>query len=196
MWHTGCMIGALTGTVRDAGKDMVVVETGGGVGYAVVVSAATKNSILSKTSCALHTHTVVRKDTIDLFGFLEQEEYSAFLLLLSVSGVGPKKALAVLDAMPVQTLLSAIQREDVATLVSFGVGKKQAQRMVLDLQKKIEIGSVGSEVSADLVATLVALGYEKREISEVLKDIVLQGHTVEEQVQEFLRHIREAQVHQ
>ena len=179
------MIGALTGTVRDAGKDAVVVETGGGVGYAVVVSSATKNSILSADApCTLYTHTAVRKDTIDLFGFLEQEEYSAFLLLLSVSGVGPKKALAVLDVMPVQTLLSAIQKEDVATLVSFGVGKKQAQRMVLDLQKKIEIDSADSEVSGDLIATLVALGYEKKEISEVLKDVALQGSTVEEQVQE------------
>ena len=90
--YTGCMIGTLTGTVRDAGKDAVVVETGGGVGYAVTVSAATKNSILSQKSCTLHTHTAVRKDTIALFGFLEQEEYSAFLLLISVSGVGPKKA--------------------------------------------------------------------------------------------------------
>lgn len=189
------MIGALTGTVRDAGKDAVVVETGGGVGYTVVVSVATKNSILSKkASCTLYTHTAVRKDTIDLFGFLEQEEYSAFLLLLSVSGVGPKKALAVLDAMPVQTLLSAIQKEDVATLVSFGVGKKQAQRMVLDLQKKIEIDSADSKVSGDLIATLVALGYEKREISEVLKDVVLQSNTVEEQVQEFLKLVREAKV--
>ncbi len=182
------------GTVRDAGKDMVVVETKGGVGYAVVVSAATKNSALSKEPCTLYTHTAVRKDTIDLFGFLEQEEYSTFLLLLSVSGVGPKKALAVLDAMPVQTLLSAIQKEDVVTLASFGVGKKQAQRMVLDLQKKIEIDSVDSEVSNDLFATLIALGYEKREISEVLKDVVLQGNTVEEQVQTFLKLVREAKV--
>ena len=194
MWHTGYMIGTLTGTVWDAGKDMVVVETGGGVGYAVVVSAITKNSILSNTSCTLYTHTAIRKDTIDLFGFLGREEYSAFLLLLSVSGVGPKKALATLDAMPVQTLLSAIQKEDVSTLVSFGVSKKQAQRMVLDLQKKIEIDSIDSEISSDLVATLVALGYEKKEISEVLKEVVLHSDTVEEQVQEFLKLVREARV--
>ena len=189
------MIGTLTGTVRDAGKDMVVLETGGGVGYAVVVSDATKNNILSQTSCTLYTHTAVRNDTIDLFGFLEQEEYSAFLLLLSVSGVGPKKALAVLDAMPVQTLLSAIQKEDVTTLISFGIGKKQAQRMVLDLQKKIEVDLVDSGVSGDLIATLVALGYEKKEISEVLQGVVLHGGTVEEQVQEFLKLVREAKVH-
>ena len=188
------MIGALTGTVRDAGKDVVVVETGGGVGYAVTVSAVTKHSILSQKSCTLYTHTAVRNDTIDLFGFLEQEEYSAFLLLISVSGVGPKKALAVLDAMPVQTLLSAIQKEDVATLVSFGVGKKQAQRMVLDLQKKIEVDVGDAALSSDLVATLVALGYEKKEIAEVLKDVSLQSETTEEQVQEFLKFVREAKV--
>ena len=188
------MIGTLTGTVRDAGKDAVVLETGGGVGYAVTVSAATKNSILSQKSCTLYTHTAVRNDTIDLFGFLEQEEYSAFLLLISVSGVGPKKALSVLDAVPVQTLLSAIQKEDVAVLVSFGIGKKQAQRMVLDLQKKIEIEGEDSGLSGDLVATLVALGYEKKEIAEVLKDVALQGNTTEEQVQEFLKLVRKAKV--
>ena len=188
------MIGTLTGTVRDAGKDVVVVGTGGGVGYAVTVSVTTKNKALLKKSCTLYTHTAVRKDTIDLFGFLEQEEYSAFLLLISVSGVGPKKALAVLDAMPVQTLLSAIQKEDVATLVSFGVGRTQAQRMVLDLQKKIEIEEGDSGLSGDLVATLVALGYEKKEIADVLKDVSLQSETIEEQVQEFLKIVREAKV--
>ena len=62
------------------------------VWYAVTVSAVTKNSILTQESCTLYTHTAVRKDTIDLFGFLEQAEYSAFLLLISVSGVGPKKS--------------------------------------------------------------------------------------------------------
>ena len=188
------MIGSLTGVVRDAGKDVVVVDTGGGVGYSVVVSAATKNSILSQKSCTLYTHTAVRKDTIDLFGFLDREEYSAFLLLISVSGVGPKKALAVLDALPVQTLLSAIQREDVDTLVSFGVGKKQAQRMVLDLQKKIEVEGGDSGLPGDLVATLVALGYEKKEIAEVLSGVSLQGQTTEEQVQEFLKLVRGANI--
>ena len=188
------MIGMLAGRVRDAGKDVVVVETEGGVGYAVTVSAATKNSILSKGFCSLHTHTAVRKDTIDLFGFLEQEEYSAFLLLISVSGVGPKKALAVLDAMPVPTLLSAIQREDVGILTSFGVGKKQAQRMVLDLQKKIEVEGGNSGLSGDVVVALVALGYDKKEIAEALQGVTLKGETIAEQVQESLKYMRDRKV--
>lgn len=188
------MIGTLTGKVCDAGKDVVVIETGGGVGYAVTVSMVTKNNILSQDICTLYTHTSVRNDTIDLFGFLEREEYSAFLLLISVSGVGPKKALAVLDAVPMSTLLSAIQKEDVDTLVSFGVGKKQAQRMVLDLQKKIEIEDGGLSLSGDVVVALVALGYDKKEIAEALKGVELKGATVAEQVQESLKYMRNVKV--
>lgn len=188
------MIGTLTGKASDAGKDVVVIETGGGVGYAVTVSVATKNKILSQDVCTLHTHTAVRKDTIDLFGFLEQEEYSAFLLLIFVSGVGPKKALAILDAMPVSTLLSAIQREDVDILISFGVGKKQAQRMVLDLQKKIEVEDDGSGLPGDVVAALVALGYDKKEVADALKGVVLKGKTIADQVQESLKFMRTAKI--
>ena len=188
------MIGTITGKVCDAGKDAVVVQTDGGVGYAVTVSAATKHRILSQDICTLHTHMVVRSDTIDLFGFIEQEEYSAFLLLISVSGVGPKKALIVLDTMPVSTLLSAIQKEDVDTLVSFGVGKKQAQRMVLDLQKKIEIAGSESGLSGDVVVALVALGYDKKEIAEALKGVDLEGVTIAEQVQDSLKYMHNARV--
>ena len=185
------MIGLLSGEVRDVGRDGVVVLTGGGVGYTVTVSSATKHSILSKGSCTLYTHTVVRSDTIDLFGFLDCEAYSAFLLLISVSGIGPKKALVVLDSVPVQTLLSSIQKEDVDTLVSFGVGKKQAQKMIFELHKKIDVVEEVSSVSGDVLAALIALGYEKKYLLEVFQSVSLGGETVAEQIQESLKIIRD-----
>ena len=188
------MIGFLKGRVFDAGKDAVIIETGGGVGYLVTTSSGTKADILSRKECVLYTHTAVRKDTIDLFGFVDQEEYSVFLLLMSVSGVGPKKALAILDAMPAPTLLSAIKKEDVETLVSFGVGRKQAQRMVLDLHKKIEVTEDDLGVSDDAFIALVALGYDKKEVLEAVRGASLSGMTVAEQVQESLKLMRSASV--
>ena len=188
------MIGILTGQVRDAGKDTIIVETKGGVGYTVTVSASVKSEILSQSECTLYTHTVVRKDTIDLFGFTGQEDYSVFLLLISVSGIGPKKALAVLDAVPIPSLLSAVKKEDVDTLVSFGVGKKQAQRMVLDLQKKVEFDGDDFSVSDDALVALVALGYDKREVIEAVKGATLTDLSVAEQVQETLRLMRSAKI--
>ena len=184
------MIGKISGKAEDAGKSAVIVETGGGVGYIVTVSTTTKDTILAKESCTLFTYTSIRKETMDLFGFLEQEEYSTFLLLLSVSGVGPKKALAILETTPPSPLLAAIKNEDVETMVSFGMGKKQAQRIVLDLQRKIDAAEDVSHTPSDVIAALIALGYEKGEIAEMLKNTKLGDGNTEQQIQEALKAMR------
>ena len=190
------MIGTLTGKAKDAGKGMIIVETDGGVGYAVGVSAATKNTVLKKGTCTLHTHTVIRKDTIELFGFPERKEYSAFLLLITVSGIGPKKALTILEAMPIPTLLQTIKNEDTDTLISFGIGKKQAQRIILELQRKIETADGETGMSGDIIAALIALGYDKKEIVETLKHAPPKTETIEEQIQETLKAMRSSQYNQ
>ncbi len=184
------MIGTLTGKAEDAGKGIILIKTDSGVGYIAGVSATTKNTALQEETCTLFTHTVIRKDTMELFGFLEQEEYSAFLLLLTVSGIGPKKALVVTERVPVPALLQAIKKEDVDTLVSFGITKKEAQRITLELQRKIEMSENDIPAAGDVVPALVALGYDKKEIAEALKNTVLKGKTTEEQIQETLRAMR------
>lgn len=133
---------------------------------------------------------MVRNDGIELFGFLNQEEYSAFLLLLTVSGIGPKKALGILETIPTATLLQAIQKEDVDTLISFGMGRKQAQRITLELQRKIEMADAGSGISGDVITAMVALGYDKKEIVEVLRQTNIPDGTTEEQIQETLKAMR------
>ena len=181
------MIGRITGKAEDAGKGAILIETGGGVGYIVNTTAATKSTALTQKSCTLFTHTAIRKDTMELFGFPEQEEYAAFLLLLTVSGIGPKKALSLLETAPPATLLATIKNEDTETMVSLGIGRKQAQRIILDLQKKIETTEQTTTIPADVITALVALGYDKREIAETLKETALTGKTTEEQIKEALR---------
>ena len=158
------MIGNITGEAKDAGKGAIIIKTSGGVGYIVQTNAATKQTVLTQKTCTLFTHTAVRKDTMELFGFMEQEEYAAFLLLLSVSGIGPKKALTILETAPPATLLATIKSEDVEAMVSLGIGKKQAQRIILDLQKKIETTGETTNLPDDVITALIALGYEKKEI--------------------------------
>lgn len=184
------MIGVLTGEASDAGKGMVAIQTSGGVGYIVTVSDAVKNAILSQETCTLLTHTAIQKDTMSLFGFLDRDTYSTFLLLLTVSGVGPKKALAILSMVPPQPLINAIKKEDVESLVAFGIGKKQAQRIILDLQKSTESLDVSADITSDVITALIALGYDRKEIAETLKEVTLSGETIEERIQEALKHMR------
>ena len=183
------MIGTVTGKAKDTGKGLVNMETQGGVGYSINVAGMTKENILQKDVCTLFTHTVIRKDTIELFGFLKQEEYSSFLLLITVSGIGPKKALTILETIPTETLLLAIKKGDQETLESFSINKKQAQRIILDLQRKITI-SEDTNIANDVVAALIALGYDKREIMEAVRDTAAHDKTIEEQIQEALKTLR------
>ena len=184
------MIGKIVGKPTDFGKGLVIIETSGGVGYVIYVTEGTKNVLLKEyKECSIFTHTVVRNDTIELFGLLSQEEYSVFSLLLSVSGVGPKKALALLERVPTNLFLQAVQREDVDLLVSLGVGKQQAQRIVLDLHKKVGEGP-SSQISADLLTAMVALGYEKKEVAESLQGVSMPDDSLEKQIQVALKVMR------
>lgn len=184
------MIGVLTGTARDAGKGTVTIQTNGGVGYIVTVTDGDKNEVLSQKTCTLYTHTALQKDTLHLFGFLDQEVYSTFLLLITVSGIGPKKAIGILATVPPNPLITAIQKGDVDTLVSFGVGKKQAQRIILDLQKSTEELTNTPDVTSDVTAALIALGYNRKEIADTLQKTTLTSTTIEGRLQEALKCMR------
>lgn len=177
----------LQGKAKDLGKGNIILETGGGVGYVVNVSNSVKNIILSQEKCTLHTHTIIRKDTMELFGFIESEEYSTFLLLLSVNGIGPKKAISILETIPSQALLSAISKEDTDTITSYGINKKQALKIILDLSKKIELQK--NDQSSDVIIALIALGYDKKEALDAIKNIE-KNITLEEQIQSALRSMR------
>lgn len=182
------MIGNLRGAVHECRKDAILIETDGGVGYVVFVSPTTKGKLLSEKEASVHTHTVFKKDTIELFGFLTTEEQSAFLLLLSISGIGPKKAMAMLERVPVALLFGAVRSEDAEALESHGISKKDTQKIILELQKKIEANEKDSETLSDVVVALMALGYSKKEIQPVLKTLNADD-TLEQQIQTALRNL-------
>ena len=179
------MIGSIKGNVGYLGSDFCLIETAGGVGYRVFMPAAHLAQLALGAQGMVHTHTAVREDAILLYGFLSQEYYNLFELLLGVSGVGPKMALGILSAIKPDAFYVAVQSRDVKTLTKLpGIGKKTAERMLLELKDKVgaatgEVGSDfgesvaagGSGAVAEAMEALASLGYSNSEIMPVLKQI-------------------------
>lgn len=172
------MIARVRGTVAEVGPDFVIVDVGG-VGYELLVSSSTLRKLPAKEGeVELHAYLHVRDDTLQLFGFGTPAEKELFELLISVSGVGPKVALAVLSAFSADDLRKAIATEDVALISSVpGIGKKTAQRLVLELKEKMggsaELGEavlVGVSQSTYVEArdALTGLGYSAVEAKRAL----------------------------
>lgn len=180
------MISHLNGTVRHISNDRVVIEVGG-VGLAVSVAANVSSQLNIGVPIQLFTSLVVREDSLTLFGFLDEECRSTFELVQTVTGIGPKVALAIMGAHSPQTLASAISREDIAAIEKVpGIGKKGAQRIILELKGKIsDFGSVHSIIGhqpvwrEQLSAALISLGFSAKEadgaISEALLDVNTSG---------------------
>ena len=179
------MIGSIKGSVGYLGPDFCLIETAGGVGYRVFMPAAHLAQLALGAQVKVHTHTAVREDAILLYGFLSQEYYALFELLLGVSGVGPKMALGILSAIKPDAFYLAVQSRDVKTLTKLpGIGKKTAERMLLELKDKVGpiTGEAGSDFGASVAAggsgavaeameALASLGYSNSEIMPVLKQI-------------------------
>jgi holliday junction DNA helicase RuvA len=156
------VIGSLQGRIAHVGLDYVLVEVGG-IGYRVWVGAGLLGRLRSGGEARLLTHHLVRDDQQALFGFASTEELAFFELLMTVAGVGPRLALAITSSQPVTKLQLAIVNgdADVFTSVS-GVGRKTAQRIILELKEKVHaagIAASGAAMDSDVVAALEALGY-------------------------------------
>jgi len=169
------VIASLKGVVAEKNPGDAVVDVNG-VGYRVNLSALTLSSLPELGQpVALRIRTVVREDAFDLFGFLTRTEEDLFLLLTSVSHVGPKVAMSVLSGMEVEDLVAAIAKGDVARLTKIhGVGRKTAERLVLELKEKVKTLSLEAKpggkkapisaeagVAADLISALINLGYKE-----------------------------------
>ncbi|HEX5848822.1 MAG TPA: Holliday junction branch migration protein RuvA [Rubrobacter sp.] len=192
------MIYRLRGTLVEKDTEGVVVDVGG-VGYRSSASLATLRALPSLgEECVIHTRLVVREDAMLLFGFAEREERAAFDALTAVSKVGPKLAISVLSSMSPREVSEAVSRGDVIKLSSVpGLGKKTAERLVLELRGK----SIASSGSDPVVATgggggpymeardaLAALGYRLEEAEKALNDVPPQD-SVEKYIKEALRRI-------
>src|SRR5215813_1726706 len=164
------MIAHLSGRLLAKHPNQAIVEAGG-VGYDVTISVPTFSDLPQLGSeVALHIHTHVREDALALYGFLRPSEKQIFEKLISVSGIGPKLAITILSGMPADQMALAIRGNDVPKLTRIpGIGKKTAERMVLELRDKLPKEALGevtvlsatSPVAEDVLSALVNLGYQR-----------------------------------
>jgi len=190
------MIALITGTLKRKAADYLIVDVSG-VGYQVQVPLSTLCGVPEPGGeVTLHIHTHLREDALSLFGFLTPSEKDMFLLLMSVSGIGPKLALAVLSSLPVNELCGALQSSDDSKLCAIpGIGRKTAARMVLELKDKIARLSMdvpGAAPSAlgqeDVVSALVNLGYKRSQAEDAVRKVRegRPGMTLEQLIRETL----------
>ena len=169
------MIASLDGQVADVAGDSLVIEVGG-IGYRVFAAPSLLSTARPALRLKVHTHHLVREDIQALYGFRTPDERGFFTLLLTVNGVGPKVALAIIGSRPVADLqLAILQRDQAALTAVSGVGKKLAERVILELKEKVAAAGIAAGASAsaiaaaagtgegDVVAALQALGYSLTE---------------------------------
>jgi Holliday junction DNA helicase RuvA len=192
------MIALISGSVAVRRADHVVVDCGG-VGYRLAVSGETLRHVPAVgRPVALHTHLVVREDALALYGFATEDERDLFLMLLAVQSVGPKVALAVLSAAPPRELLRAVAAGDVARLQAApGVGKRTAERIVVELREKVGAALPEPAISASrgddprslAREALLGLGYGPAEADELLDSA--EGEDTEQLLAQALRSARQ-----
>jgi len=184
------MIGKLKGQIDLIGNGYIIVDVSG-VGYKVSVSSTLLSDIRVDEAIELYIHTRVREDQLTLFGFRTNDELSFFELLISVSGVGPKAGLNIMSVAPIETLKTSISKQDPSLLNSVsGVGKKTAEKIIIELKNKIGIVSGGNifekNVETDeVMSALEGLGYKSGEVRSVLSKV--EGEDTEERIKNALK---------
>jgi Holliday junction DNA helicase RuvA len=172
------MIAHLRGKLISKQPNQAIVEAGG-VGYEVTISIPTFSDLPPVgTDVALHVHTHVREDALALFGFLRAQEKQLFEKLISVSGIGPKLAITILSGMQAEAMIAAIKGNNVPLLTRIpGIGKKTAERMVLELRDKLEAFGVAAQAAAaspveeDVISALVNLGYNRPIVEKAVSQL-------------------------
>ncbi len=193
------MIAFVNGEVVGRREDYVVIQTSGGVGYHLAVSAETLSHVPAVgQSVSLHCHLVARDDSMSLYGFASEEERDLFLMLLGVQGVGPKVALALLSGGPPRELASALASGDVARLQAVpGIGKRTAERILVELREKV-VALGGEDVEITVTRGddprriardgLVELGFTMQEADGFVAGA--QGESAEDLLQSALKAAR------
>ena len=198
------MFNYISGVVEELGPNLAVIDCGG-VGFQINTTAYTVSGLKAGEKAKLYTYVYIREDIFEIYGFSGRSEKRCFELLLGVSGVGPKAALAILSVAPPENLIMAIVSEDVKTIMAAqGVGKKIAQRVILELKDKLaretaEFSFAGGAAPVaplpsseggsrgDAIAALAVLGYSTPEINAALKAVDTEGMTTEQIIKAVLR---------
>ena len=194
------MIASVSGTVQKIEAGSLVVAVGG-VGVRVFVPRTVLENVGSVgRSIGLYTHLQVREDDLALFGFESEDDLELFEVLLSVQGVGPKVALAILGALSPELLKSAIMREETAVLQRVpGMGKKTAERIMFQLRDKLDVGGSAatlplvSDVDADVIDILTSLGFSIIEAQTALQHVPREVRAMDERVQGALQYLDQTQ---
>lgn len=196
------MFDYLKGNIADIELNRVVVETAG-IGFSVNTTANTISTLKHNEASKLFIREVIREDTFDLYGFSSVKERNCFDMLTSVSGIGPKAAVSILSVNTPEMLAMAVVNNDLSTLTAAqGIGKKIAQRVILELKDKIskEIGSditeipvssvpAGKNAVSDAVLALGVLGYSTAEIMPLIKANNVEGMTTEQIIKLVLKNM-------
>lgn len=197
------MIAYVRGTISHIFTDCCFVDVQG-VGYRVFIAESTKRKLSVGAVSSLYTYMHVREDALLLYGFYSQDEYDAFLHLVSINGIGPKVALGILSVADPNQLCLAVSQKNVAFLTKIpGIGKKTAERIILELKDKFSITgsdlgesqepipgqSASSDMADEAIQALLALGYTQNEIMPVLKKIRTEADNVENMIKIALREL-------
>ncbi len=189
------MIALLTGEIAQRHTEAIVIDVAG-VGYRVQIPLTTFYHLPENGKISLHIHTHVKEDAINLFGFLSLKEKNFFALLISVSGVGPKLAINILSHMPADELALALVEADIPRLTSIpGIGKKSAERLVLELQDKAASFALDKAVNTsthsrtapaglreDAISALMNLGYKEAFANKAVKSLEFPAGTALEEI--------------
>ena len=199
------MISKLIGVIDSIEPGLVIIDVNG-VCYDVQVSYQTYYQLGKPAdNIALQTHMVVREDAQILYGFYSKAEKSMFLELIKINGVGPKLAIGILSGLEITELVTAIWNEDVKTLCKIpGVGKKSAERLVMEMKEKIERLPINiSDIPTvetfsepetdphrdDAEKALMSLGYKERDAIKAIANVYASGKSVDELIKDALRHL-------
>lgn len=179
------MIGYIRGRITGLFQDFAFIEAGG-IGYQVYMSDRDRQMLHTGEEARVLTYLAVREDAMTLYGFMTQEEHDLFLLLISVAGIGPKGAMGILSAASASSFSLAVRKKDIKALMRLpGVGKRTAERLVLELKDKLgsfgadedmeesagEVPLEGTGPLADAAAALASLGYREEEIRPALRKV-------------------------
>lgn len=198
------MLAYIKGNILSATDGVVVIENNG-IGYEVICSASVYQKLLAEKKGEVYTYLSVREDGVSLFGFENMEEKNMFLKLISVSGVGPKMGITVLSGMKLSDLAVKIATSDVKGLSAVkGLGKKTAERIILELREKISadfsadttskkevVESLPDEIGDDAIIALMSLGFTKAECVTAVKEAKAKGYnTIEQLISYSIKNIR------
>ncbi len=183
------MYAYISGRAAQIGANHVVVDAGG-IGYLIYTNSFSAGSFAVGEEARLYTHLIVREDELSLYGFVTGEEKAMFEKLISISGIGPKVALSILSTLKVADIAAAAVSANAAAFETVsGVGKKTAQRLVLELKEKVDVSdAVGAAIGGisnaveEAVTALINLGYQRAEAVTAVSAVKNLGDTAEDLV--------------